>query len=340
VISEPFANILRADRDEYNRRFAEARLRYPALTGEAFGEFLLRSVDGIVAAVCSVCPERATEVVSCLYDAALELVGRNLAGPSSRNPTIDEGWRTVLPAAAGHLAEAPGRVTAAVSNGLHHLTVTPGARPARWIRDLASLAADCGDADTFLRAGQVAAWTAGLSQYRTGALEILDTLPNLITAAILKAPSGTDVNELRNRLRDNPWYDPSHPEDTGTSSGNRIRVVRRAGAFRGFGGQFTQPPRVTARGDNLLVASGGECWLLTADAYGATFHRHGQAGLDAAEQGAGLPPSLIVTGSKVKFDGAVLDLAEWGSVTSAAVADRTLAVTSSLSHAVTLIALP
>jgi hypothetical protein len=340
VISEPFANILRANRDEYNRRFVEARCLYPGLTGKAFGEFLLRSADVVVAAVSSACPERATEVVSHLYDAALELVGRNLAGPSERNSPIEEGWQTILPSAAGHLAEAPGPVVAAVSNALHHLTVTPGARPDQWIRDLASLAADCADAETFLRVGQVAAWTAGLSQYRSGALEILDTLPDQLAASILKAPSRTDSGELRGRLRKDPWYDPSLPENGLPSSGNRVRFVRRAGGFRGFGGLFSEPPRVTSRGDELLVSCGAECWLLTADAFGATFHRHGQAEFDTAKNGAKLPSSLVVTGSKVRYAGAQLDLSEWGSITSAAVVCHTLAVTSSLSHAVTLIALP
>ena len=340
MISEPFANILRANRDEYNRRFVEARCLYPGLTGEAFGEFLLRSVDVVVTAVSSVCPERATEVVSRLYDAALELVGRNLAGPSARNSPVEEGWQTILPAAAVHLAEAPGRVAAAVSNALHHLTVTPGARPDRWIHDLASLAADCADAETFLRVGQVAAWTAGLSQYRSGALEILDTLPDRLAAIILKAPSGIDSGELRRRLRDDPWFDPSLSENGEPSSGSRIRVARRAGGFCGFGGLFSEPPRVTSRGDELLVSCGTECWLLTADAFGATFHRHGQAEFDSAKIGAKLPSSLGVTGSKVRYAGAGLDLSEWGSITSAAVAYHTLAVTSSLSHAVTLIALP
>lgn len=340
MISESFADILRADRDEYNRRFVEARLRYPALTGETFGDFLLRVADGVVAAVCSVRPERGREVASTLYDAALELVGQNLVGASSRNPHIEEGWRTVLPAAAIHLAEAPGRVTAAVSNALHHLTVTPDTRPDQWIRVLALPAAACPDVDTFLRAGQVAAWTSGLAHYRPDALAILDTLPDPVAAAVLDAPSGTDMKELRGLLQDDPWYDPSHPEGGGASAGSGIRVARRAGAFRGFGGLFTEPPRVAAQGNELFVAGGGECWLLTADAFGATFHRHGQEGFDTAKQGIMLPASLSVTGSRVRFDGTALDLGQWGSITSSAVAGRTLAVTSSLSHSVTLIALP
>lgn len=339
MISEPFATILRADRDEYNRRFVEARLRYPALTGEAFGDFLLRVVDGIVAAACAACPERAREVAFCLYDAALELVGQNLVGPWARNPHIEEGWRTVLPVAATHLAEAPGRVTAAVSNALHHLTATPGARPHQWIRVLASLAADCPDADTFLSAGQVAAWTAGLAHYRAGALAILDTLPDPVAAAVLEAPAGADINELRRRLRDDPWYDPSPPEGGRPSPGDRIRIALRAGGFRGFGGLFTEPPRVAAHGDELFVASGGECWLLTADAFGATFHRDGRNGFNTVRAGSGIPASPAVSGSQVSCDGTAIDLGQWGSITSSAVAGRTLAVTSSLSHSVTLIAL-
>jgi len=130
MISDALASVLRAGRHDFNARFAAARQRFPSLNGEMFGLVLREMVDPAVAAVAALRPECVAETVSTAYDVALELAGQNLAGPATRSMAIAEGWHRLLPAAAQHLAEAPARVLAAVSNALHHLATTPGARPA------------------------------------------------------------------------------------------------------------------------------------------------------------------------------------------------------------------
>jgi hypothetical protein len=114
-------------------------------------------------------------------------------------------------------------------------------------------------------------------------------------------------------------------------SGARVVSV---GAFEGFGGLFLTPPRVTARQDHLYVSSGGSAWLLTADAFGATFHR-----ADAHECGTSsvaLPAGVEMLGGAIMAGGARVSLN--GELTSAAATESTLAVTSALSHAVVLVA--
>jgi hypothetical protein len=115
-------------------------------------------------------------------------------------------------------------------------------------------------------------------------------------------------------------------------------VVARAGAFRGFGGLFVEPPVVAAAGEHFLVRSGGDCWLLTADAFGATFHRATPEESKDARPSS-VPPGVTARGTTVSIDGARVDLPELGEINGVAANGTTLAVTSPLSHAVVLLAL-
>jgi hypothetical protein len=109
-------------------------------------------------------------------------------------------------------------------------------------------------------------------------------------------------------------------------STSSLRTAATVGAFRGFGGVFGAPPRVTHAAGHFHVSSGDECWLLTADLYGATFHR-------VAADDARLLPPLETPPSGVKLPNGP------GVVTSVASSETTLAVTRSLTHHVILVAL-
>src|SRR5689334_12307702 len=116
----------------------------PQLEGERLLEFLRDAVDPMVTAVSAVDPAAVDPVVSVAYDAALTLVGQKLAGAAGRYPAIGEGWKRVLPACAKHLAQAPERTVAAISNALHSLAGS-GARPSEWIDAMERLAPQCAD---------------------------------------------------------------------------------------------------------------------------------------------------------------------------------------------------
>lgn len=331
ALAPSFASFLRAARPELNARFAEARRQRPDLDGEAFARFLREAVDPLVRAVEAARPERAPEVARAAYELGLELVGQGLAGPAARDRWVNAGWMEVAPAAAALVAAAPDRVLAALSNALHRLAATPGARPAEWVAAMTALSPACADADAFLAAGQVAAWRAGMAHFRAGALAAADALPPALALAAVRAPGG-EWPELQRRLAADPWFDPSTPAASG------LRVVARAGAFRGFGGLFVEPPAVAAAGEHFLVRSGGDCWLLTADAFGATFHRAtAEESKDARP--SSVPPGVTARGTTVSVDGARVDLPELGEINGVAANGTTLAVTSPLSHAVVLLAL-
>jgi hypothetical protein len=231
-------------------------------------------------------------------------------------------------------------VIGALSNAAHQLATTPGARPEAWLQimeRLAPAAADVGvDVDAFLTAGQLAAWRSGLAHYRESALSVAGSLDPALLGLVLdeKGPgSAPDAFARLAALRACRWVGGQNAAANPTQP----HLVRRAGAFRGFGGLFSEPPHVVMDRDQnqLYVRSGTEGWLLTADAFGATFHRATEEELAAAaaaapptrSQGHQLPAGIEVP-------------ADVGHVTSVACLPHTVAITGSLTHAVLLYALP
>lgn len=337
MLSDAFASVLRAGRPELNARFAEARHRLPALDPGAFGDFLRDGADAVVRAVHALRPDRAGAVALAAFDIGLDLVGQQVAGPTARGGAIDDTWRRVLPAAARSVAAEPERVIAALSNAAHQVAATPGARVSDWIADMERLAPQCASADDLLRLGQVAAWRAGLAHYRLGAIAAAASLPESLALAAVGASTPARWSDVEAALRKSEWFDPAHPS---ARSGHAPSVAATAGAFRGFGGPFTAPPRVTFADGHFHVLSGDECWLLTADLYGATFHRLPPEQVRLPAPGKSLPRGLRIDddGSLAADDRAV-QLYGPGTVTSAAASDTTLAVTWTLTHRVTLVSL-
>jgi hypothetical protein len=318
MLSEAFIAVLRARRPELNAQFAQARHRSNALAGEPFSQFLIEAVDPLVQAVEKCAPERVEEVALCAYEIGLELVGQRLAGRAARRPELNEGWRDLLPRIAPLVAREPRRVLASVSNALLTLSNTAGARAGWWCEEMARLAPLTPEAEVFLPVGQVMAWRAGLAHFRLGALAIAEALPESLALAVMGVAAGAGWNKIRARLERDPWYRPD-----GAGSG-----VVRVGAFRGFGGLFPEPPRVAVVGGELLVRSGEACWLLIADAFGATFHR------------TALPAWPKVPSEASMTNHWPADAKLRGPVTGFGATPVTLAATSSLTYAITLVPRP
>ena len=113
----------------------------------------------------------------------------------------------------------------------------------------------------------------------------------------------------------------------------------KAGSFKGFGGLFIEPPLVVSSGEHFLVRSESECWLLTADVFGATFHRASIKEFETAKGDRRFPSGLQVKGSRVVFNGSRFEFPALGEFTSAAANATTLALTSHLTHSIVLAAL-
>lgn len=323
-----FADALMADRETFNAKFEDARRLHPDMDAAAFSAFLTHNADPVVDAVAALDECRARDTAAAVFDIALTLVGERLAGPGGRYPLIGTLWQEFLPMIAPLVAHHPEAVVSSMTNALFNICATPGARPGDWLASMVGITPSLASLELLLRAGQVAAWTSGLAHYREGALAAADALPPETAARLLGFPHA-EWQTQRERLHHDPWWNPAHAN---TPAGPRI--VASAGAFRGFGGLFPNPPSVRSVDGYFLVTSGGECWQLTADAFGATFHRVGTGHADPVRN-----PDLKWNSDQICVDGFELLVPAIGRITSAARSGNTLAVTGDLTHAVTLIAL-
>jgi hypothetical protein len=339
MICEAFSSVLRSGRPEFNARFAEARRLYPDLEINDFLSFLNASIDPVIQAVVKVQPEKAGDVVNVSYDMALALVGQKLAGLRARQNFIESGWNRIFTANASLVAASPQKVFASVSNALHQLAATPGTRPEQWISEMQEIAPQCGDVETFLRAGQIIAWRSGLAHFRHSCILAADLLPSTIALKVMRLPASGSWPDLKKGLLANPWFNPWQNGSDQSREAPSIRAVAEAGSFRGYGGLFTVPPIITSQGENFLVRSGDECWLLTADILGATFHRATMREFEDASSKASLPSGLKIKGSEISWGGKWHKIPRKGGYTSAAASATTLALTSSITHRVLFIAL-
>jgi len=337
-----FATVLAARRSRFNAQFAEARRWRPNLDGDAFRTHLAEVVAPVIEQIAAAAPAQVEAAAEALYDLSLDLVGQEFLGPRSRYPALGAGWRRLLPALAAHLAVDPRRFAGALTNALYQLATTPEARAAAWIDEVLALAPLCADTPTLLAAAQVAAWRAGLAHYRRSALQVCRQLPPHVALAALgltdpktKTPTRPQLEAALAQLHDDPWLAPAEALE-GKKEERRLQLVARVGAFRGFGGLFVAPPKVTAPGGQFVVTDGAGHWLLSADRFGATLHRAATPPFGPEAMQA--PFYRLDTRGKVTRGKHSAVFAELAGSQSSAADQTTLAVTTPLSHAVFLIA--
>jgi hypothetical protein len=257
-------------------------------------------------------------------------------GPEARETAIADAWRTLLPLIPRLLAREPRRIAASVSNAAHQIGNCAGARPHDWILAMSAIGPQCEDAATFLESGKVAAWLAGRPQYRQAALKILRSLPLSISTSLLRLDSQADRISLEKTIdvmAENRWL--SAADAAAGLDLTRIRVVCRAGDFRGFAGTFLRPPIVATQDSQLLVTDGEIVWTLIADAYGNALHRTPFSGFAPENSVA---PLKFSAGGELIWDTVTTTLPDLAKWSSAAFDGQTLAVTLPTSHHIFLVA--
>jgi hypothetical protein len=197
----------------------------------------------------------------------------------------------------------------------------------------------CETAAEWLEAGTIAAWRAGMVQYRVAALDAARRLTPTLAATALGITwngSADEWQRLVERLGADPWLSPTEAPFPAPEL-RSIRCAAVAGAFRGFGGTLLRPPVVNCDAGRLLATDGDRVWQVVADIFGNYLHP-----LSAAA--AGVATQRSANGVRVESDGHV----HWGGlrgrfpqlvgVTSVACTGPTLAVTTATSHHVYLLA--
>lgn len=335
-MSPLLAQLLASGRADYNRRYSEMRLHFPDLNAERFGAVLRDLADPVVMAAERAQPGGGAKVVSSVYDAALTLTAHRLAGADARIITVNTTWRDLLPALGHILVSAPERVLSALTNAASQLATFSSAQGEQWVKEMTQLAPTVESVDDLLHLGQVVAWKCGLAHYRTGALAAAAHLPERLAGRIFVPSSTTTWPALNQRFQQDLWFDP-----TGNDLPEGLRIVGRAGTFRGFGGLFSEPPIVQRWQTHWIARCRDEAWLLTADAFGATFHRISTAELPPPILGVStfLPQGFRLSGTTLFWRSYTLDLASYGRITSCAFSEKsaTVALTARATHHILLI---
>jgi len=338
LIEGPFAEALKRGRDRFNTKFAYARRRFPGLDGETMKEHLGVTVAPIAEAVHRVAADRLDGAVDALYDLLLELIGGGFIAAQSRYPALLKAWREMLPRLPHLVAREPSRFVGAITNAVYNLSTTATARPTFWIDAMTRLGSECADVQQFLEAGKVVAWRSGLAHYRDGALAACLNLDAGLARAALGLPDADQMPmpAIIERLQQDRWLAPAAASNL-SNKDRRLRVVAAVGTFRGFGGVFVEPPRVLLRDGEWLAYDRENCWLVTADLFGATFHRAGSRP-PASDRPTQFDFKIDRSGRVMKAAQAAT-FAYLADASSSAASDATMAVTLPRSHSIYFVAL-
>lgn len=330
-LTGPTATALEKNREKLNASFAAMRKAGTPIDPGAFMEHLQNTIAPIVDSVARDIPERANGLLDALFTVSLELYSRSLLGPGSRHSVVTDVWNQILPKIPTLLMRDPRRIAASLSNAGYNLGSSRSARPTFWISEMTRLSLHCTSVQEFLEAGKIAAWRAGMPQYRNGALAAAQSLAPAIAAESLELPRGTKadaITKILERMRADPWAAPSDPVGTAPA-----RLVARTGAFRGFGGEFARPPKVWASKNCLYVSDGDSNWQLVSDRYGSMFAR-----IDSPPREERTPPDIRVTPAGAITWGADKLQAPVSEISAWACDHHTLALTAASSHHVFLFA--
>ncbi len=330
-LPEAVVAALESDRESLNARFA-SRLRGGAkIDGPAFLEHLQLALAPLVTKVHERFPERTRLVLGGLYDLSLDLFTASLLGPEARTNWIEKVWQELLPEMIEPLARDPLAVAGSICNALVQISQQSGTRPQQWIDAMKRHAPACSNKSDLLRLGVVFAWQAGMVQYRSAAFQSLLSMDVSLAARLLDLPSTTsaaDVSTFVDRLSSQRWLTSQRAQ---ALSGKReLQPVATVGAFSGYGGLFRKPPTVHSEAGCLYVSDGATQWQLQADAHGAWFRKTGD-GRPTTGSSRHSDVSIDRHG-KIVWQKCSLAQPHLLQVTSLAVCDQTLAVTTATSH--------
>jgi hypothetical protein len=330
----PIAAILAEECENLNRRF---RLRLAAgvrLDPAAFLEHVRERIMPLAMQIQQCLPERLRQAVLALYDVSLDLFAVSQLGPEAKSPWVRRVWEELLPTLPVLLGREARRVAGALSNAVLQVANQVGARPENWMERMLAAAPRCTSVSELMRVGVIAAWQAGMAQYRDAALTAAREAPLPASAAcgITSPPDPSNWAAALHRLSRNRWL--TVPEALAGAEPRELRSVGAVGAFRGFGGPFLQPPRVQLQKGRMFASDAEATFNLIADAQGAYFRR---VNIRVTGRQNSTHAQLDANGV-IRWNGLQLAVPQLVNPTSFACDGATLAVTIGTSHQVYLFA--
>ncbi|MEZ4458369.1 MAG: hypothetical protein R3E66_01310 [bacterium] len=274
-VGEALARELAAHRGTLNAMFAARRGLDRTLNADDFYRVLSEVVSPVVQSIADA-GEDTNACALTLYELALTLTQRGLLGPRARSPHVGRAWTQLLVLVPSLVAREPRAVVAALSNAAHHLSGRPDVVAQKWFSTMAHVASFQPTLSAFLDAGKVAAWSSGLAHFRASAIQTWENLePPLAKITLRLSPDDSTPKEvLRQQLR-HAFLRPGSRDDA------KLECVHVTGGFRGFGQPFVEPPEVFTSSGQVFARDSLGCFLVSADAFGATLERAAERGFEA-----------------------------------------------------------
>ncbi|THB67837.1 MAG: hypothetical protein D6E12_07730 [Desulfovibrio sp.] len=329
------AEVLARVRDSVNQRVALARQQRRNFDSEQFGSHLAANVVPVLEAGVGndLSHPEMDGLALALVEASLRLQEAGLLAGRADSDLLGRVWCQLLPAAAHLIAHEPEPAVPALLNAAMTLARQSRSIAEQWLEIMFPLCSQAENPDNLLDAGKVAAWRAGMACWRESALDTWAALPGPLRNAVLDLPPDTDVPDqaVLAELKNDPWRAPGQAQQKG------LHLVHTVGGFRGFGGQFITPPKITVLNETLFAFDAEACFAIHADCFGAVLIRHGKEPPQGAKTKLG-QFSLDAEG-KVGSNGQIQDFPKLAGWTTAAASSHTLAVGHESSHKIRLIAM-
>lgn len=328
TIGKALSQVLSAERKAFNARIAAARVRSPGFDVAAFSTFAEQLIDPLVTAIAEHDPDATHRNVVALFDMAVEIVAHGSGGTAGRSAAVGRVWQEIAPRILPMISNDPLESLGALTNVAVQLHAVDGVSTDTWLAIMGELAPMATDNRSLRALAAIAAWRSGAAHLRVSALAAAATLPAEL-ACVAVGASGRDWEEVSSAYAQNRWCRPDSDSATGEQPGFVF------GAFTGFGGRFSQPPRVHACDQGFFISSGDQAFLLVVDIFGATLHAATRDEFEATQSSIS-SASVSLSGSELVAEDRRVPI-EWPSDGLAIACNQdTIAVTSHYSHSIRL----
>lgn len=260
AVSNVMGQVLKARRPYFNQCILEARHKLVSFDAESFRIFLQNQVDPLIIAVNEINSGAVYQAVSDAYELSIELIGKNLAGPSSKSDTVNIAWQICAPNYAHLIALDPYRLLGSLTNAALKVASFDNASLDQWFREMNSLSKLIKTLDEFFIAGNIVAWRSGLAHLRKTALNAGAKLPKELAIKAISSTDYQDPTVIYQKLLVDPW--------AGLTSFSDYNF-QKTGKFIGYGGALEFPPEIQVSDEDIFVKSGTNYFQLFADSFGA-----------------------------------------------------------------------
>jgi len=286
ITSPELIEILKKNRKEFNEAFYYYKSFYSYIDEEYFLKLFKKYAEFFTVVILRDYKQKSdsflSEKIIQLYNFLLEILAKNIF---LRNDKIEDLFYNIIQNFSRLFIDNSDEMMRKTINILINLSTVSGNIMTTWYKNIVKYKEIILSTEDYCRIGILSAWISGLANYRTESIKILETLSDDQINKIFdnKRP---DLNSLKS----NYWYTPF-------TESERI-YFKTAGAFSGFGGEFSEPPVLRLSNDDIVVETKESLYKLHFDAYGEYFEQIKKDGFVSTENAA----EINLSGDKITIN--------------------------------------